>query len=54
MDIMEEFQLMKDLNHTNTVRVYGFILHKGSLAFGDGICDKKIAEKVHPKEEFEK
>ena len=32
MDIMEEFQLMKDLNHTNTVRVYGFILHKGSLA----------------------
>ena len=32
MDIMEEFQLMKDLKHTNTVRVYGFILHKGSLA----------------------
>ena len=22
IDIMEEFQLMKDLNHTNTVRVY--------------------------------
>ena len=32
VDIMEEFQLMKDLNHTNTVRVYGFILHKASLA----------------------
>lgn len=32
MDIMEEFQLMKDLNHTNTVRVYGFILHHGCLA----------------------
>ena len=29
---MEEFQLMKELNHTSTVRVYGFILHKGSLA----------------------
>ena len=28
---MEEFQLMKDLNHTNTVRVYGLVLHKGSL-----------------------
>ena len=24
LDIMQEFQLMKDLNHTNTVRVYGF------------------------------
>ena len=32
VDIMEEFKLMKELNHTNTVRVYGFILHKGSLA----------------------
>ena len=32
MDIMEEFQLMKDLNHTNTVRVYGFILNRGCLA----------------------
>ena len=32
IDIMEEFQLMKDLKHTNTVRVYGFVLHKGCLA----------------------
>ena len=32
MDIMEEFQLMKDLNHTNTVRVYGFIMNRGCIA----------------------
>ena len=31
-DIMREFILMKNLNHTNVVRVYGFILHRGSLA----------------------
>ena len=32
LDIMEEFHLMKDLNHTNTVRVYGFIIHQKCLA----------------------
>ena len=32
LDIMQEFQLMKDLNHTNTVRVYGFIIHQTCLA----------------------
>ena len=32
MDIMEEFSLMKDLNHTNTVRVYGFIMNRGCIA----------------------
>ena len=32
LDIMQEFSLMKDLNHTNTVRVYGFILHQRCLA----------------------
>ena len=32
MDIMEEFQLMKDLNHTNVVRVYGFIMNRGCIA----------------------
>ena len=26
-DIMREFHLMKDLNHTSTVRVYGFMIH---------------------------
>ena len=31
MDIMEEFQLMKDLNHTNVVRVYGFIMNRGCI-----------------------
>ena len=31
-EIMEEFQLMKDLNHTNTTRVYGFILNQRCLA----------------------
>ena len=30
--IMDEFQLMKDLKHTNTTRVYGFILNQGCLA----------------------
>ena len=29
---MEEFQLMKDLKHTNTTRVYGFILNQRCLA----------------------
>ena len=32
LEIMEEFHLMKDLNHTNTVRVYGFIIHQKCLA----------------------
>ena len=32
MEIMQEFSLMKDLNHTNTVRVYGFIIHQRCLA----------------------
>ena len=31
-DIMQEFSLMKELNHTNTVRVYGFIIHQRCLA----------------------
>ena len=31
-EIMEEFQLMKDLKHTNTTRVYGFILNQRCLA----------------------
>ena len=32
LEIMQEFSLMKDLNHTNTVRVYGFIIHQRCLA----------------------
>ena len=32
INIIEEFTLMKDLNHTNTVRVFGFIMNKGCLA----------------------
>ena len=30
--IMDEFQIMKDLKHTNTTRVYGFILNQGCVA----------------------
>ena len=42
LDIMQEFHLMKGLNHTNTVRVYGFMIHQRCLALVMELATKGV------------
>ena len=52
MDIMEEFSLMKDLNHTNTVRVYGFIMNRGCIALVMEYADRGSLKRFIEKKSF--
>ena len=45
-DILQEFNLMKDLNHPNTVRVFGFILHQKCLALVMEFATKGVLKKL--------